>query len=58
VVAHRLSTVQTADQILVLDQGRIVERGTHNQLLAVGGLYRELYLTQYARPPAPDRARS
>jgi ATP-binding cassette, subfamily B, bacterial len=50
VIAHRLSTVQAADQILVLDEGRIVERGTHEQLLAAGGLYQELYLTQYARP--------
>jgi ATP-binding cassette subfamily B protein len=50
VIAHRLSTVQAADQILVLDEGRIVERGTHEQLLAAGGLYQELYLTQYSRP--------
>ncbi|HEX2119669.1 MAG TPA: ATP-binding cassette domain-containing protein, partial [Acidimicrobiales bacterium] len=49
VIAHRLSTIQAADQILVLDQGRIVERGTHAELVAQGGLYRELYLTQYAR---------
>jgi ATP-binding cassette subfamily B protein len=53
VIAHRLSTVQAADQIVVLDDGRIVERGTHEQLLAAGGLYQELYLTQYARPTAP-----
>jgi len=50
VIAHRLSTVQAADQILVLDEGRIVERGTHDALLAAHGTYRELYLTQYARP--------
>jgi len=49
VIAHRLSTIQAADQILVLDDGRIVERGTHHELIAGGGLYRELYLTQYAR---------
>jgi ATP-binding cassette, subfamily B, bacterial len=49
VIAHRLSTIQAADQILVLDQGRIVERGTHQELVGKDGLYRELYLTQYAR---------
>jgi len=49
VIAHRLSTIQAADVILVLDDGRIVERGTHDELLAAGGLYRELYATQYAR---------
>jgi ATP-binding cassette subfamily B protein len=49
VIAHRLSTVQAADQILVLDDGRIVERGSHAELLARGGLYAELYQTQYAR---------
>ena len=48
VIAHRLSTVRQADQILVLDGGRIVERGTHAELLAAGGLYAELYHTQFA----------
>ncbi len=52
VIAHRLSTVQAADQILVLDGGRIVEQGTHDSLLAAGGIYTELYTTQYARPSA------
>jgi ABC-type multidrug transport system fused ATPase/permease subunit len=52
VIAHRLSTIQAADQILVLDDGRIVERGTHLQLVERDGLYRELYLTQYSRPTA------
>jgi ATP-binding cassette subfamily B protein len=48
VIAHRLSTVATADQILVLDRGEIVERGRHDELLAAGGLYQDLYETQYA----------
>ena len=48
VIAHRLSTVRGADQILVVDGGRIVERGTHRELLASGGLYAELYVTQFA----------
>jgi ATP-binding cassette subfamily B protein len=48
VIAHRLSTIQAADQILVVDEGRIVERGTHQQLVGAGGLYAELYETQYA----------
>lgn len=48
VIAHRLSTVQAADQILVVEEGRIVERGTHTELLAAGGRYEELYRTQFA----------
>jgi ATP-binding cassette, subfamily B, bacterial len=52
VIAHRLSTVRDADQILVLEGGTVVERGTHEELLAVGGLYRELYRTQFLREPA------
>ena len=47
VIAHRLSTVREADQILVLDQGRVVERGTHQRLLEAGGLYADLYRTQF-----------
>ncbi|MEO5678433.1 MAG: ATP-binding cassette domain-containing protein, partial [Acidimicrobiales bacterium] len=47
VIAHRLSTVRAADQILVVDQGRIVQRGTHDQLVSAPGLYSELYETQY-----------
>ena len=49
VIAHRLSTVRNADQILVVEGGRIAERGTHDQLLAAGGLYAELYRTQFER---------
>ena len=47
VIAHRLSTVRNADQILVLDEGRIVQSGTHSELLAEGGLYADLYRTQF-----------
>jgi ATP-binding cassette subfamily B protein len=47
VIAHRLSTVLAADVILVLDKGRLVERGTHSELLALGGLYATLYNTQF-----------
>jgi subfamily B ATP-binding cassette protein MsbA len=47
VIAHRLSTIRSADQILVLEKGAIVERGTHAELLALGGRYRELYDRQY-----------
>ncbi|HTW98761.1 MAG TPA: ABC transporter ATP-binding protein, partial [Acidimicrobiales bacterium] len=57
VIAHRLSTIRDADVILVLDGGRIVERGSHGQLLAAGGLYAELYRTQFAEPGG-ERARS
>jgi ATP-binding cassette subfamily B protein len=49
VIAHRLSTVREADQILVVDDGRIVERGRHDELIGAGGLYAELYRTQFER---------
>jgi ATP-binding cassette subfamily B protein len=49
VVAHRLSTIQEADLILVVEDGRIVERGRHEDLLAAGGLYSDLYRTQFER---------
>ena len=47
VIAHRLSTITSANQILVLERGQIVERGTHAELLAMGGRYRDLYDRQY-----------
>lgn len=52
VIAHRLSTVRAADLILVVEDGRIVERGTHRQLIGRGGRYAELYETQFAEPEA------
>jgi ABC-type multidrug transport system fused ATPase/permease subunit len=54
VIAHRLSTVRAADMILVVEDGRIVERGTHDQLMARGGRYAELYETQFGNQPDPE----
>jgi ATP-binding cassette subfamily B protein len=48
VIAHRLSTIRAADQVLVVDDGRIVQSGSHDELLRAGGLYAELYRTQFA----------
>ena len=57
VIAHRLSTIREADTILVVEQGRIVERGTHTELLAAGGRYAQLYRTQFEdEPDEPRRA--
>jgi len=47
VIAHRLSTIRKADQVLVIDGGRIIERGTHQELLALGGFYHNLYMSQF-----------
>ncbi|HEY5304495.1 MAG TPA: ABC transporter ATP-binding protein [Acidimicrobiales bacterium] len=55
VIAHRLSTIRNADQILVIDDGRIVQRGTHEELLETGGLYRALYETQFASQDSTHR---
>jgi subfamily B ATP-binding cassette protein MsbA len=59
VIAHRLSTIESAEQILVFDAGRVIERGTHAELIAMSGRYRRLHDTQYARTgpstPTPSR---
>ncbi|MBE0618284.1 MAG: ATP-binding cassette domain-containing protein, partial [Proteobacteria bacterium] len=52
VVAHRLATVRRADRVVVLARGRVVEQGSHTELLSQGGLYRTLYELQFRRPAA------
>ena len=49
VIAHRLSTIRNADQVLVIRDHRIIERGRHDELLARGGFYHQLYMSQYER---------
>ena len=49
IVAHRLSTIKNADQILVMKDGNIIERGTHDELLTRGGFYAKLYESQFAK---------
>ena len=57
VIAHRLSTILAADLILVMDRGQVVERGTHVELLALGGLYARLYETQFRREQGKRESR-
>ncbi len=54
VIAHRLSTIREADLILVMENGRIVEQGNHDQLLAADGAYADLYRSQFAAPVADE----
>jgi ABC-type multidrug transport system fused ATPase/permease subunit len=54
IIAHRLSTIRGADKILVLEEGQVVECGTHAHLLSQNGLYARLYVTQFGRAPGPD----
>ena len=49
IIAHRLSTIQSAHRVIVLDHGRVVEIGTHDELLALNGLYAKLYTMQFSR---------
>jgi len=54
VIAHRLSTIREADQVLVINDGRIIERGTHEELLAMGGFYHNLYMSQFRKQAVPE----
>ena len=54
VIAHRLSTIREADQVLVINEGRLIERGTHEELLALGGFYHNLYMSQFRNQAVPE----
>jgi len=54
VIAHRLSTIKQANKIVVINQGRVIETGTHEELIRLGGLYAELYMTQFASQEEPE----
>ena len=55
VIAHRLSTIRDADKILVIQEGEIIERGSHEQLLAQQGFYHNLYMSQFKRQAAQSQ---
>ena len=54
VIAHRLSTIRDADQVLVINHGEVIERGTHRELLAQGGFYHHLYMSQFKGQLLPE----
>jgi len=57
VIAHRLSTIRNADKVLVLEEGEIIERGTHTSLMAARGRYHDLYMSQFRRETDEEEER-